>query len=595
MKRIRNLLFVAVITPIMFSCGGGSSPDTADALDIAGEGGLEIGAALAASPSDNGTDEPQGASDSDVTGESSAPSELSAGSISDISTVDLVDRESSPIVREKVNVCEVTSLGSLRDCIDNASSYNGLDIKADLNCSNGNCCSQNGALVSLQGVAGFTIHGNSHLLKREDSQRQCSLLEIIGGDGVIVENWYMDDDVDTAGCLVGDNCPRMVHVRNSKAITFDNVNVSNGKGYNIYIDGVEEFTFQNSSIVNAGILGLYVGHGDNYSSKVTIENSRFVDVQTNAIALLGVAGNTTNIVRNNTFFRNHRHGHWAVAPQFGTGTTGGGQVYIARAQNVLIEGNTILDGYCDNCFVAEGSRTGIHGIELGEPGRASISNIEIRNNTIGNHDGSGVYLNQGNIIDSTIRISDNVLFNNTDGVQKALFDNGATIGSNDDRATAYFESFESNNVSGNEFSVSTFCASDSSVERQCSGERLHGSCAVTLTVDGQSCDDASVSLSSRWYQLNSGDRTAASGWVINRNSTSIVNGDWCMEFSDDEGSITGIECQAISVNDSTSQTIHGLPSLDVEPPLNSTRVRWVARNRSVDPLSLDDIKIGGVR
>ena len=110
MKRIRNLLFVAVITPIMFSCGGGSSPDTADALDIAGEGGLEIGAALAASPSDNGTDEPQGASDADVTGESSVPSELSAGSISDISTVDLVDRESSPIVREKVNVCEVTSL-----------------------------------------------------------------------------------------------------------------------------------------------------------------------------------------------------------------------------------------------------------------------------------------------------------------------------------------------------------------------------------------------------------------------------------------------------------------------------------------------------
>jgi len=578
MNKFKVGLCLAVLLPVLISCGGGSKPDTVDSL-TANESDLDIGAALAA-PDSPATEPTQ----------SSAATPDSATSIA--------ERVTSPIVREKVNVCEVTSLDSLRECLSNAAAYGGLDIKSDLSCSNGNCCPQNNAIVSLRGLTDFTIHGNSHLIKRESDQRQCALLDISDGNGIVVENWYLDDDVSVPGCLVGESCSRMVHIRNSKNVTLDNVNISNGKGYNAYINGVEKFTFQNSSISNAGILGLYVGHGDNFSSQVTIEDSLFVDVQTNAIALLGVAGSTTNIVRNNMFLRNHWHGHWEVAPRFGTGTTGGGQVYIARANNVLVEGNTILDGYCDNCYVSGGNRTGIHGIELGEPDRTSISNIEIRNNTIGNNDGSGIYLNNGNVIDSSIRISNNVLFNNTDSVQKKLYENGATISANDERSTAYFESFESVDVPGNDFSIASFCASDSSVARVCSGETLHGNCAVTLTVGGDTCDDASVSIESKWYELDgSGVRTAASGWVINGVSSSNADqiGSWCLEFSDADGAVTGIECKPILVNDSIAQNISGLPSIDITPPANSARVRWVARNQGSNPFSLDDIKITGVK
>jgi hypothetical protein len=589
MKIVRSGLLAVLVLPVLVACGGGSSP-TADAVDSARSGTASNSVGSDATPTDPDAE-------LDIGAALAEPDSTIADAVPAPGSIEEIERVTSPIVRDKINTCEVTTLETLRDCVANASLYGGLDVKSDLSCSDDSCCHQNGALLTLRGVSDFTIHGNSHLIKRESGQRQCGLLEVRDSENIVVENWYLDDDISVPGCRVGDNCPRMVYVRDSGNITLDNVNVSNGKDYNVYIDGVEGFTFQNSSITNAGILGLYVGHGDNLSSEVVIEDSLFVDIETNAIALLGVGGNTTNVVRNNTFLRNHRHGHWDVAPKFGTGTTGGGQVYIARASNVLVEGNTILDGYCDNCYVSGGNRTGIHGIELGEPNRASLSNIEIRDNTIGNHDGSGIYLNEGNSIDSSIRISNNVLFNNTDGVQKKLYDNGATIGANDDRATAYFESFESTEVPGNNFSISDFCASESTVAKVCSGESLHGSCKVTLNLDGETCDDANVALESAWYQLIDGQRTAANGWVINGVSSGNDSaiGEWCLEFSDSGGVVTGIECRVIQANDSSVQSIHGLPSIDIEPPTGSSQVRWVARSRGSNPFGIDDLKLTGVR
>jgi len=500
--------------------------------------------------------------------------------------------------REKVNVCEVTSLASLQSCLSNASTIGGLDIKTDLVCTGGQCCTQNSALMSLNGISNFTIHGNNHLITRESGQKQCSLLDIRNANDIVVENWFLDDSIKTPGCLVAERCPRMVHILNSSDITLDNVHVSNGKAYNVYVDGVEKFSFLNSSIANAGILGLYVGHGDNYSSDVAITDSVFTDIQTNAIALLGVAGNKTNVIRNNSFFRNHRHGHWEVAEKYGIGTTGGGQLYIARADNVLVESNIILDGYCDNCFISGSNRTGIHGLELGEPNRVSISNIAIKDNTIGNNDGVGIYLNQGNIIDSSIEISGNTLFNNTESVQQKLTNDGATVGLNDERSTRHFESFESSAVPGNDFQISHQCAPNSTVGRICNGESLHGSCAVHLTLGTGICENAAVSLESKWYQLLAGQKTAVSGWLI-RNSDggdNERNGDWCVEFANADSVLVRAVCRAITSVDETQQGYVGLPLIDLIPPAGSTQARWIVRNKSsVVPLIIDDIKITGVR
>ena len=164
MRKIKVGLCIAVLLPLLSACGGGSSPETVD-LSNTGENELDIGAAVAAPDSPGG---------------SSLPTP-------DAIPTDVADRSTSPIAREKVNVCEVTSLDSLKGCVDNAASYGGLDIQSDLSCSNGNCCSQNGALVTLRGVNDFIIHGNSHLIKRETDQRQCGLLEISDGNGIVVE------------------------------------------------------------------------------------------------------------------------------------------------------------------------------------------------------------------------------------------------------------------------------------------------------------------------------------------------------------------------------------------------------------------------
>ena len=502
-----------------------------------------------------------------------------------------------PVFRDKGNVCEVDSLETLQACAQNSSVYSGMDIVADLSCSGRECCPQNAALLSLSGNSNFTIHGNNHLMHRRSGHRQCSLIEAVNVSGVVIENWHLDDDGSVPGCRVADKCPRMVHIRNSVNVTLDGVHVSNGKGYNVYIDGVDGFTFHNSSIVNAGILGLYVGHGDNYSSRVAVTNSLFTDVQTNAVALLGVGGSVTNIVSNNTFIRNHRFGHWAVNPKFGIGMTGGGQVYIARAENVLIEGNRILDGYCENCFISNTNRTGIHGIELGEPHRVSLSSIRVTENLISNNDGSAIYLNEGNGIDSSVFIGGNTLINNTDSVPQSLHVNGAAVAINDARSTAVFESFEGNDLSVAGFTVSRHCSHDSTVSRVCDGRSLHGNCAVSLTVGSGSCESPSVSFESRWFATAERQSVSASGWVIRGAPDQPARvAEWCLEFADVNGQPTDSVCKTLSSVDDTVQGYTGLPFLDVKPPAGSARARWVLINRSeAVPLLVDDVKVSGVK
>jgi hypothetical protein len=184
---------------------------------------------------------------------------------------------------------------------------------------------------------------------------------------------------------------------------------------------VNGFNFLNSSLTNSGVLGLYVGHNDKASTNVRIQHSTFNDNQTNALALLGVTGSSVNdnIVSNNIFRRNHWRGQWAVAARFGTGLTGGGQMYIAQASGLTIRDNLIEDGYCENCFIQSRMGSGVSGIELAKPGRNSVSNTLITNNIVNNHDAWGIFVNQGSSLDSSVVISNNILSNNTVGLGSA--------------------------------------------------------------------------------------------------------------------------------------------------------------------------------
>ena len=287
-----------------------------------------------------------------------------------------------------LNSCTVNSIAELRSCVETASLYDLIDIRSDMHCSGGNCC------FSLTGQDNLIISGGGNTLTRTVQQKHCPLLTVTNSTDINLINWTLDDELSLAGCEVSQECPNHIRVNNSERVSMRNVHVHNSKAYAVYLNGVKDFAFEYSSIVNSGILGLYVGHADNYSTGVRIENSIFRDIHTNAIALLGARDVS---VTNNELVNNHRFAMWPVAPQFGGGRTGGGQLYLARTQRTTVEGNTITYGNCPNC------RGGVHGIEVSEPNRHSVFQTVVRDNTISSdHTGQQIYINQGAVIDLSL-------------------------------------------------------------------------------------------------------------------------------------------------------------------------------------------------
>ncbi len=315
--------------------------------------------------------------------------------------------------------CVVRSLSDLNDCANAAQGLDRINIQADLSCTSANCCPTGGALMRFDNVSNLTIVGNGHQLLRQGGQRQCSLLDVTNSRDITLENWTLDDDARVAPCVVDDKCPRMLHIRTSSDIKLNNVTIDNGKSYVVYVQQVNGFEFTNSTLKNSGVLGMYIGHDDKASTNIKIQNSTFHDNQTNGLALLGVTGSSTstNIVSNNEFRRNHWRGQWQVAPRYGTGFTGGGQMYIAQASGLTIRDNLIADGYCENCFIQSTMGSGVSGIELAIPGRESVSNTLITNNTVRNHDAWGIFVNQGSTLNSSVVISNNQLIDNTVGLK----------------------------------------------------------------------------------------------------------------------------------------------------------------------------------
>lgn len=285
--------------------------------------------------------------------------------------------------------CTASTAGEVRSCIARGGT---VSIAADITVTG---CP---ALISVQGQDGLHINGNGHTILRTAGQRQCSLVDVNRSQDVSITDLTLDDDARVPACVVADNCPRMVHVRDSSAVSFDSVDVANGKGYVIYTSRVQGFAFRNGSLRNSGVLGMYIGHGGTPSTAVVISGSEFTDNSTNALAVLGASRVQ---ITGNTFRRNHNRGQWPVAPQFGTGMTGGGQVYIARASDVLISGNIITDGACTTC------RGGVHGIELSEPrSSTSVRNVTISGNTIIDNTGNAVYINAGAQVQGLVMDSD---------------------------------------------------------------------------------------------------------------------------------------------------------------------------------------------
>ena len=476
-------------------------------------------------------------------------------------------------------------MSDLVNCVNFATDHDLINIRADLNCAGGNCCPAGEALMKFTGVNRLVIEGNGRRLLRSGGQRQCSLVDIVGGGDITIRNWTLDDDINVQPCQLSDRCPRMVHVRNASSIALDNVTVLNGKGYTIYANQVNGFRFVNSRLINSGVLGLYIGHSNTASTNVVVENSTFIDNQTNALALLGVVGNndSVNRVANNRFYRNHRRGQFQVAPQFGTGFTGGGQVYIAQASGVTFENNTIRDGYCDNCFVQNRARSGVTGLELGIPGRATVSAVSIRNNAIGNNDGFGIHSNANSQLPSNVVVQNNNLTNNTVGISI----NGGQASNNQSSDTRWFQSFEGGNDLQSLFDVEASCPG-ANVRRQCgTSDARHGSCVAEISTSSD-CASSPVRLRTNSQSVNAGRRVQAAAWVAG------TAGDWCLVFTNG-GNVIEERCESLSGSVPTSvNNLLGTPFLSAVAPSGANRVAAELRvTRSNARVVIDDIKLSG--
>ena len=481
--------------------------------------------------------------------------------------------------------CNVTSVSELVSCVDSANNFDVINVRSNLTCSGGNCCPSGNALVHLSGVNQLVIEGNGLSLLRSDGQRQCSLVDIIGGQGITLRNWTLDDDINSQPCQVSDRCPRMVHVRNASSVALDNVTVQNGKGYTIYANQVNGFRFSNSRLINSGVLGLYVGHSNTPSTNVRIENSTFVDNQTNALALLGVVGNDSSVnqVTNNRFIRNHRLGQFQVAPQFGTGFTGGGQVYIAQASGVTFENNLISDGYCSNCFVQNRARSGVTGLELGIPREATVRTVSIKNNTISNHDGFGIHSNSNSQLSSNVVVQGNSLSNNTIGISI----NGGRSSNNRVSSTRWFQSFEGGNDLHSQFVVDSSC-SGAAVRRQCgTQDARHGSCVAEISTTAD-CSQSPVRLRTNFQTVNVGDTVQAAAWVKG------TEAEWCLIFTNGSNTIEE-RCRHLSDTfPTTVGNLLGTPALSQPVPNGANQVAAELRvTQAGVQIVIDDVKMSG--
>ena len=270
----------------------------------------------------------------------------------------------SPIVPSSSD-CLADSATSLIQCL---SSGQDVRLTANISCSGCSFTIRDGEL-----------DGDGYTITRNSGQMNSNLIRGIGS-GYSIENLTLDEGNGEV-CVVGQNCPRTVQLTGND-ISISNVTVRNSKAYTFAIDRANNVDIEGLTLIDGGIVGLII---ENDSNNVSVDQSTFTRVGSNSIAVTG-ANNV--IIENSVFTNNHLIGFFAVAPRFGTGFTGGGQVYLASGNNITFQNNTVIDGSCDNCV------GDISGVELGFLNNEVMDNIVVINNNISNNTGPNIAVNR---------------------------------------------------------------------------------------------------------------------------------------------------------------------------------------------------------
>jgi len=309
--------------------------------------------------------------------------------------------DSDPMEKEG---CIATSVEEINACLQSGqNAVLNQDIAVDSSDCNGN------GVINVTGLNNVGIYGCGHRIYRTSGQAQCSLLYGNGTKGFFSDGVTWEEvpgpEVPELGTY-----DHMLHFINACDVCFVNSEVAHSWGYALYTNGVDGFKFKNSIMRDAGLLGLYIGHSQNATTDFLVCNSTFTCNTTNALAILGGDG---GCVENNFFDDNHKLGVFPVAPQFGNGFTGGGQVYLAQVNDLKFENNCIQNGFCSNCVTAGIFQNPVTGLELGIPNQGvTVTNTTIDNNKIINNTAYGTHLNSNSSLDATTQFCGNTITGN---------------------------------------------------------------------------------------------------------------------------------------------------------------------------------------
>jgi hypothetical protein len=307
--------------------------------------------------------------------------------------------------------CAIRDLASLKACFAKPEGANRFVFEADVACgSDDECCAgDKGSILRLVSQHNKIIDGAGHSFRRRGGQRRCPAIQAVKSEGVIVNNLSLDEDEAAPPCELADaNCPATIEINTSRNVKLDGVHVYFGKGSVVHVVKTNGFIFTHSSISEAGIIGLSVGHFQyGPSSNVVIEDSVIAHSRTNGVALEGAISDDPAapvLIRRTILSGNHWHGLWPVANVAG-GITSGGQLLVGDGRNIHVENNVFAGGACKNCKPDGQTVTAIEISDQASP-PGGVYGLTIHHNVFLNGVGVAIAQNRGTAL-SDITISDN--------------------------------------------------------------------------------------------------------------------------------------------------------------------------------------------
>lgn len=395
--------------------------------------------------------------------------------------------------------CNIYDINSLKTCFSYIGSYDTFNFTNNVLCTDAQCCGASvSPLIMFNYISNKTINGNGYTLTRIINQKSqlCPLIRITNNSSSItISNLKISESGGMPQCGAYDGCSNTIIIEHSQGITLSSLEVVGSKSTGISVWGASNFSLANSSIVNSGVLGVYVGNEvwNAYSTGVKIQNNLLRENRVNAIAIEGVTGNSlsSNIISGNMIIGNHRFGLWpSDRPPY---PTGGGQLYIPRSNYMTVIYNTIADGFCTNCF-----GNAAMGIEIGDPGAGTyvpVKNTLITNNRVYNNTDVGIYVNRRSgtsqyvATDASLSVRGNMISNT-----KSPIDAPSNIlGANTIRNLRVFSGWESGQLGSNfptGWNLWQTCTNGSTMNKWCPGtgsEVMTGNCLMRSKTNGISC------------------------------------------------------------------------------------------------------------